>query len=719
MNPYAYRTTGLAIKTLSRILKARIRVHGQEHIPDAPLIFVVNHFTRLDTLLMPYHIYKIIGRPVWSLASDHLFKGALGGFLDNVGAVSTKNPDRDRLIIKSLLTGGAAWIIFPEGQMVKSRKIIEKGRFVVAASEGLRRPRSGAASMALRTEFYRRRLKHLDAEMPDEASRLLELFRIESVEQVTDRNTCIVPVNITYFPLRARENILSDMASRFIEDLPDRILEEIMTEGTMLLSGVDIDIRFGEPIHVFDYMDKPAIRNDISSHHKIDFDDAIPSLDEMRKAARAVLDQYMSAIYRMTTVNLDHLFSSMLKALPRRSTTEMNLRRKVFDIASRVLPSTDVYVHSSLEKSQLDLLTDDGHGYARDFFAVAEEKSVVYRRGDTLEKDTSTFSSIFDMHRVRLDNPITVMANEVEPLTGLQRNIHRTAWTPAFWIRRRLARFLIKQAIDEFNEEYDRYFVERESKEKRIGMPHLIRGNSRKYGILLIHGYMAAPAEVYPLAQFLNKQGYWVYIPRLRGHGTSADDLENRTYTDWIRSVDRGYAIISNLCRNVMVGGFSTGAGLALDLAIRVQNIKAVIAVSPPLRFQDFGAKFVPAMDIWNRLMSTVRLNGARKVFVLNRPENPHINYPRNPVSGVREIDHLMDSVESRLPELNIPALVVQASMDPVVSPKGSRRIFDLIGTQNKRYALFNFERHGILLGEGAAEVYQTIGQFIRHARQA
>jgi len=57
--------------------------------------------------------------------------------------------------------------------------------------------------------------------------------------------------------------------------------------------------------------------------------------------------------------------------------------------------------------------------------------------------------------------------------------------------------------------------------------------------------------------------------------------------------------------------------------------------------------------------------------------------------------------------------------MDPVVSPKGSRRIFDLIGTSNKRYVLFNFERHGILLGEGATEVYQTIGQFIHHVRQA
>ena len=93
---------------------------------------------------------------------------------------------------------------------------------------------------------------------------------------------------------------------------------------------------------------------------------------------------------------------------------------------------------------------------------------------------------------------------------------------------------------------------------------------------------------------------------------------------------------------------------------------------------------------------------------------NAHINYARNPISGVVEIDRLMDDLEPRLAHITVPALVVQSSGDPVVEPKGSRQIFDLIGSSEKEYLLFNFERHGILLGEGAQKVHETIGQFIK-----
>ncbi|MBW2515744.1 MAG: alpha/beta hydrolase, partial [Deltaproteobacteria bacterium] len=96
-----------------------------------------------------------------------------------------------------------------------------------------------------------------------------------------------------------------------------------------------------------------------------------------------------------------------------------------------------------------------------------------------------------------------------------------------------------------------------------------------------------------------------------------------------------------------------------------------------------------------------------------NKPENAHINYIRNPISGVVEIDRLMDDLEPRLADIKVPALVVQSSGDPVVEPKGSRKIFELIGTSEKEYVLFNFDRHGILLGEGAHKVHGSIGNFI------
>ena len=714
MNRFAYRSTGFAIKTLSNLSKTNISLHGRDNIPEGSIIFVINHFTRLETFLMPAQIFSLTKVPVWSLADYELFKGAFGTYLEKVGAVSTKSPDRDKLIVKSLLTGEANWIIFPEGRMVKNKKIFDKGQFMISWAGGKHPPHTGAATLAMRTQFYRQRLRHLSQDKPDEANYLMERFELESLDEVLDRNTYIVPVNLTYYPIRARENILSKMALRLVDDLPDRIIEELMTEGSMLVEGVDIDIRFGEPIPVGECLQSDECTLDIESNNRFDFDDPIASKETMRKEALKIMQRYMTAIYGMTTVNLDHLFASILRLMRSKKIDEFDLRRRVFLAAAQIQQLGGVHLHKELREDQIHLLNDDRFGKFEDFIAVALEKGNLKKSNGRFIKDHGKFSSSYDFHRSRIDNPIDVIANAVEPLVELQGTVRRLAFQPEFWIKRKVARYLMDQAVAEFENDYHQFFVEGESKPLEVGMPFVIKGNSRKVGVVLSHGYMAAPQEVAELARYLGKMGFWVYVLRLKGHGTSPDDLATRSYQDWMASVERGYAVISSICRKVVVGGFSTGAGLALELATRQNQAAGVFAVAAPMTLKDFSSKFAPAVDMWNKIMDRAYKVGPKKEFVENKPENPHINYLRNPISGVREIERLMDHLEPRLPSLDIPTLIVQSRRDPVVDPKGSRKIFELIGTEDKEYILFNFDRHGILLGKGAQKVYKAIGEFVK-----
>ena len=715
MNRFAYRMAGFAIKALSSLSKARIYIHGKENIPDGSIIFVINHFTRIETLFLPYHIYNLTNNiPVWSLADYSLFKGTFGEMLEKVGAVSTRNPDRDLLVVKSLLTGEASWIIFPEGMMVKDKKIIEKGKFMISYAGGKHPPHTGAATLALRTEFYRQRMREMAEIMPDEARRIAGMFRIDSIDPVLKKTTFIVPVNTTYYPIRGYENALNRLAEYLVDDIPERITEEIMTEGTMLLSGVDVDIRFGAPIDIREYTKNFFIRRDIGYRKPINFDDPIPSKRLMKNAALNIMQKYMASVYSMTTVNHDHLFASLLMKMPFKKIDEDDLKRRVFLVSTFDIKEIECFLHKSLMEDQVHLLTDDRYNKFSDFISVAEKKGIVTRQDGSIVKNTFKINFPFDFHRLRIENPVAVMANELEPLAGLQKRIRRISLQPGFRIKQRVSGYLLDRALKEFEEDYKAFLIAGESKRSEIGMPFIVKGKTAEVGVLLIHGYMAAPFEVKELAGYLGRMGIWVYAPRVKGHGTSPEDLAGRKYEEWIKSVEDGYAIMSSICKRVVAGGFSNGAGLALELASRIKTLSGVFAICPPLKLRDFSSKFVPAVDAWNRLMERFHREEAKKEFVENRPENPHINYMRNPISGIRELERFMESVEPRLSSVKAPALVIQAHGDPVVNPKGSRRVYELLGSENKSYVVLNINRHVIVTGEGSHVVHKAVGDFIR-----
>lgn len=93
MNRFAFELSSYTLKTFSGFARANIKISGERNIPDGSVIFTANHFTRIETIFLPYHIHNLTGKEVWSLAAEELFQvQMLKGFLSNLGAVSTKDP---------------------------------------------------------------------------------------------------------------------------------------------------------------------------------------------------------------------------------------------------------------------------------------------------------------------------------------------------------------------------------------------------------------------------------------------------------------------------------------------------------------------------------------------------------------------------------------------------------------------------------------------------
>ena len=97
-----------------------------------------------------------------------------------------------------------------------------------------------------------------------------------------------------------------------------------------------------------------------------------------------------------------------------------------------------------------------------------------------------------------------------------------------------------------------------------------------------------------------------------------------------------------------------------------------------------------------------------------NDPENPHINYGRNPIHGVYELERLMKYVRSRLADVKGHVLIIQGSADPVVNPVSGMDIFSRLGAADKQLIQISADHHGILRGKEASEVMDKVLIFLK-----
>lgn len=722
MGAIALKSTKWALDIATKLIKANIRVHNIDQIKDdMAIVYVVNHFTRLETILLPYILHKYTGKEIWSLAAAELFVGRIGEYLLSMGNVSTQDPDRDKIIVNSLLTGEHPWIIFPEGGMIKDKKVVDqKGAFKIY-SKGVRRPpHTGAAVLALRAEYYRQRLACFRdrAEKQAAIQPILAKLGLQSVDQALTKRTFVVPVNITYFPIRARENIMLRLARAFAKDLSKRAIEELSVEGTVLSKDTDIDVTFGDPIEVGHYLQETDCKLLIES---IETD--LNALEEdpesgFNEAARRLMIRFMSDIYRNTTVNYDHIFGTLIRYQRARRFTERAYRNRIFLAVHQIKQLGQHRLHHFLDKSYRDIIYEDAAPIFTDFLDLCVNDGILLKEGNEYVRNTHLRRGEGDFHTVRKEEITTVIANEVEPLTILTGIIRNIAQIPRPVLSSKIRALFLKEDNDIFEQDYANFAKAGESKPMDVGRPFLIAPPKFKAGIVLVHGYMSAPMEVRAMAEFFARHGFAVYGVRLRGHGTSPEDLARTPWEEWYESLNRGYAIIKSLTDYIVLGGFSTGGVLALLAAGRKKDkIKAVFSINAPLQLRNYMARFASQLVSMNSLITRIR-GGSGWDFIDNHPENKHINYTRNPITGVRELGKAMSAMESVLKDVCVPSLIIQGYRDPLVDPASGQNIFSQIGTTQKELVVLDVNRHGIINGEGAIEVFDRVERFLMWTRE-
>ncbi|MGR8981742.1 MAG: alpha/beta fold hydrolase [Gammaproteobacteria bacterium] len=712
-------------------------------------IFLFNHFSRFETFIPQFLIYQKTGAFSCSIASGEFFEeeNLLSDYLRHVGVYPHDHPRLFPMLAGQILRGRKV-VIFPEGEMVKDRRVIDKkGEYSIYSriTGGRRKLHTGAAILGQGVEAIKSAIRHAFCE--NRIERLLcwqEQLQFDNLNELIaaiHKPTLIVPANITFYPIRASENLLFKSIELFSGGLNMRQTEELLIESNIILKDTDMDIRMCCP---FD----PCCNRDRLTHYLMD--KVAPDIQDLAhifklktepknwkerllehyfiKNARCARDRYMGEIYANVTVNLSHLASTLIMNLigaKRRKIHKSRFYTVLYVAIKNLQKNTDIHLHRSL------LNPDDygglPHGVSTrfdQFICAAKEDELIDERDDCYHF-LPKLCEDYDFDRIRLENPIAVYKNEAAPLRSVRDALlaadryypdidpYRMA---AWYFEDEQMGLACERQIYGTRHNGEMMLQETATADPSPFLIHPKEPNG--FGVLLIHGLLASPAELRGYGRYLADQGYTVLGIRLKGHGTSPYALRDVSFEQWFESVRTGFDILKVYCPRLFVIGFSTGGALALKLAAqKPAEIIGMVVISVPVKFVNPAFMLVPLLHNANELVRWVSSFEGVKPFLENPPEHPGINYFNTPVRALYELRRLIQELETLLPLVETPTQVLYADQDPIVSPESAETVFEKLGAAQKELHPIKTEKHGILM-ENIGNIWAVIDDFLRRYRQ-
>ncbi len=230
-----------------------------------------------------------------------------------------------------------------------------------------------------------------------------------------------------------------------------------------------------------------------------------------------------------------------------------------------------------------------------------------------------------------------------------------------------------------------------------------------KIGVLIIHGFTGSPISIAPWARYLNQQGYTVHAPRLPGHGTTWQEMNETSWQDWYKCVEDSYLDLKSKCDRVFIAGFSMGGALALRVCqIRGDEIEGLLLINPSIYDKRLRIKLIPVIKFF---VPSIK---SRRVTDVAKANPPKHSYGRTPLKALDSLRKLWRLVQRDLYLIDLPVMIGYSINDHVVDPANSETIIESIYSSDIREVIFERSFHNVALDYDADLLNEQSQVFIQ-----
>ena len=195
-------------------------------------------------------------------------------------------------------------------------------------------------------------------------------------------------------------------------------------------------------------------------------------------------------------------------------------------------------------------------------------------------------------------------------------------------------------------------------------------------GALVLHGFTGSPVSMRPLAEALAAAGFAVELPRLPGHGTDTADMIETGWDDWLTEAERSLTALQARTPGgkVVVAGLSMGGALTAALAQGHPELAGIVLINAPVAAPpELAASIEEMMAGGMEVMDSIGGDIAD-------PAADEASYDETPLGPLLTMIMAAEDVRARLPEIEVPSLIITSRQDHVVNPEDSDVLAEHIG---------------------------------------